>query len=166
MSSSQNFLRFPHSTIHLTHIPEWNTFVPYISTKPQVHFFSSFTHPGRSETFRIIAPKTLCQLGPLFAKRVGLLGSILPSGGWWALPELREDGVETTAALTALRRIWELVADERRVAFVAVVSLVIAAVSVNCNSYFLFRESLYEKLLRKHLREKQENKTSFSVNLN
>ncbi|XP_068485605.1 ABC transporter B family member 26, chloroplastic-like isoform X9 [Phaseolus vulgaris] len=129
MSSSQNFLRFPHSTIHLTHIPEWNTFVPYISTKPQVHFFSSFTHPGRSETFRIIAPKTLCQLGPLFAKRVGLLGSILPSGGWWALPELREDGVETTAALTALRRIWELVADERRVAFVAVVSLVIAALS-------------------------------------
>ncbi|KAK7373274.1 hypothetical protein VNO80_06674 [Phaseolus coccineus] len=128
-SPNQNLLRFPHSTIHLTHIPEWNTFVPYISTKPQVHFFYSFTQPGRSETFRIIAPKTRCQLGPLFAKRVGLLGSILPGGSWWALPELREDGVEPTAALTALRRIWELVADERRVAFVAVVSLVIAALS-------------------------------------
>jgi len=139
MSPHQNLLCFPHSSLHLTHIPKWNTFPPYISTKPQIHIFPPFTQPGRSETFPTIAPKTRCQPGPLFAKRVELLASILPGGSWWALPELREDGVEPTAAWIAIRRIWELVAGERRVAFVAVVSLVIAAVSVNCNSYFLIR---------------------------
>ncbi|XP_027929087.1 ABC transporter B family member 26, chloroplastic-like isoform X1 [Vigna unguiculata] len=119
-------IRFRHSSIHLSHVPKC-TFVPYISTKSQTHFLSSLP-PVCSETFRIIAPKSRL-LGPLFAKRVGLLTSILPGGSWWALPELREDGVEPTAALIALRRIWELVADERWVAFVAVGSLVIAALS-------------------------------------
>ncbi|XP_052729695.1 ABC transporter B family member 26, chloroplastic isoform X2 [Vigna angularis] len=126
-SPNQNFLRFPHSSIHLSHIPKC-TFVPYISTKSQIHFFSSLP-PGGSKTFRTIAPKSRCQHGPLFAKRVGLLASIIPGGSWWALPELREDGVEPTTALIALRRIWELVADERWAAFVAVGSLVIAALS-------------------------------------
>ncbi|CAJ1782305.1 unnamed protein product [Sphenostylis stenocarpa] len=126
MSPNPNFLRFPHSNIDLSHVPKWNTFVPYISTKPQTH--SSLTQPGRFQPFRVIAPKARCQLRPLFAKRVGVLASILPGGRWWALPELREDGSEPTAAVIALRRMWELVADERRVAFVAVGSLVIAAV--------------------------------------
>ncbi|WVZ05006.1 hypothetical protein V8G54_018352 [Vigna mungo] len=126
-SPNQNFLRFPHSSIHVSHIPKC-TFVPYISTKSQIHFFSSLP-PAGSKTFRTIAPKSRCQHGPLFAKRVGLFASILPGGSWWALPELREDGVEPTTALIALRRIWELVADERWAAFVAVGSLVIAALS-------------------------------------
>lgn len=153
-SPNQNFLRFPHSSIHVSHIPNC-TFVPYISTKSQIHFFSSLPLAG-SKAFRTIAPKSRCQHGPLFAKRVELFASILPGGSWWALPELREDGVEPTTALIALRRIWELVADERWAAFVAVGSLVIAAVSVNCISYFLIRKSLYGKASSQALREKQD----------
>lgn len=132
MSPDPNFL---HSTLGLSQIPRWNIFFPCNSTKSQTHHFSSLTHSGRSEIFRVSGPETRSQVGFPFAKRVGSSTSILPSGSWWALPELREDGAEPTAAMLALRRMWELVADERLVAFVAAGSLVIAAVSVNCNSY-------------------------------
>ncbi|XP_029130778.1 ABC transporter B family member 26, chloroplastic isoform X3 [Cajanus cajan] len=124
MAHDQIFLHFPHSNL-----PKWNTFSPCNSTKPQTHFLSSFTQPGRSITLRVSAPKTRTQLGSPFTKRVGLAASFLPGGSWWALPELREDGAEPVEAMLALQRMWELVADERWVAFVGVGSLVIAALS-------------------------------------
>ncbi|XP_020236724.1 ABC transporter B family member 26, chloroplastic isoform X9 [Cajanus cajan] len=135
MAHDQIFLHFPHSNL-----PKWNTFSPCNSTKPQTHFLSSFTQPGRSITLRVSAPKTRTQLGSPFTKRVGLAASFLPGGSWWALPELREDGAEPVEAMLALQRMWELVADERWVAFVGVGSLVIAAVKH-------LRENLYTAIL-------------------
>ncbi|KAJ7970785.1 ABC transporter B family protein [Quillaja saponaria] len=67
-----------------------------------------------------------------FRKRVSFVQSILPGGGWWNLYEHDEDDAEAAKPLTvllALRRIWELVADESCVIFVAFGSLIVAAVS-------------------------------------
>ncbi|TKY63211.1 ABC transporter B family member 26 [Spatholobus suberectus] len=129
MSPSPIFLHFPHSNLGISHIPKWNTSFPFNSTKPQTHFLFSSTRSGRTRTFRVSVSKTRYQLGSPFTKRVGFAASILPCGSWWTLPELREDSTEPVAAMLALRRMWELVADERRVAFVAVGSLVVAALS-------------------------------------
>ncbi|KAL2320153.1 hypothetical protein Fmac_029122 [Flemingia macrophylla] len=115
---------------HFSHsnVPKWHTFYPCNSTKPQTHFLS-FTQPGRCRTFWVSAPRTRCLLGSSFPKRVGFAASIRPGVSWWTLPELRKDIAEPTAAMVALRRMWELVAGERWVAFVGVGSLVIAALS-------------------------------------
>lgn len=138
MSPNPIILHFPHSNIGISHIPKWNTFFP---TKPHTHFLSSFTQSGPPETLRVTAPKTR------FAKRIGFTAFNAPDGSWWALPELREDEADPTAAMMALRRMWELVADERWVAFVAVGSLVVAAVS---NIHFLhcYILKLYDKKLK------------------
>ncbi|KAK7339575.1 hypothetical protein VNO77_20252 [Canavalia gladiata] len=139
-SPCSNFLHFPYSKLGVSHIPKWNTCTCNYN-KPQIHFLFSFAESGRSKTFRVRTPKTRCQLGtsengeagPQFqnvlAKQIGFVASILPGGSWWALPEHREHGAEPMVAMLALRRMWELVADERWVAFVAVGSLVVAAVS-------------------------------------
>lgn len=120
MSPNPIILRFPHSNIGISHIPKWNTFFP---TKPHTQFLSSFTQSGPPETLLVTAPKSR------FAKRIGFTAFNAPDGSWWALPELREDDTDPTAAMMALRRMWDLVADERWVAFVAVGSLVVAALS-------------------------------------
>jgi hypothetical protein len=58
--------------------------------------------------------------------------SVLPGGSWWSLSE--DDHVDITAAkpitvMVALRRMWELIAGDRWLVFVAFGSLVIAALS-------------------------------------
>ncbi|KAK7395788.1 hypothetical protein VNO78_16358 [Psophocarpus tetragonolobus] len=99
------FLHSPRSNVAISHIPNCN---PFFRTKLGTHFFSSIAQPGRFQTVWVAAQKTRL-------------------ASWWALPELRGDAAEPTAALLALRRMWDLVDDQRPVAFVAVGSLVIAA---------------------------------------
>ncbi|XP_019458938.1 PREDICTED: ABC transporter B family member 26, chloroplastic-like [Lupinus angustifolius] len=68
----------------------------------------------------------------ILGKRVGSVSSILPARSWWALPEHREDdavAAEPTAVVVAVRQMWQLVADQQFVAFVAIGSLVVAALS-------------------------------------
>ncbi|PNX72396.1 ABC transporter B family member chloroplastic-like [Trifolium pratense] len=123
MSSSSfsiisNLLPSPHSNIHNFH-----TFFISNHNKPQTSFLiSKFSH--HSSNFH----------NTLAAKHLRSPASILPGGDWWTLPNHpEEDDAEPTAAMLALRRMWDLVADERWVALGAFGSLVIAAVSSACN---------------------------------
>ncbi|KAJ1412152.1 P-loop containing nucleoside triphosphate hydrolase [Sesbania bispinosa] len=132
----------PHSNLGISHIPKWHTFICNYN-KPQTRFLLCFTESGLSKNFRVRRPQTCCRLaaseskdddGSGFqnvpGKRVGFVASILPGGRWWTLPEHPEDDdAEATAAMLALRRMWELVADERWVTFVAFGSLLVAALS-------------------------------------
>ncbi|KEH22151.1 putative peptide-transporting ATPase [Medicago truncatula] len=115
--SISNSLPFPHSINN--------------NNKPQTHsvLFSKIikkslitrctSSSSSSSTFHNILPK-----------RLAFAASTLPGGDWWTLPKHpEEDRAEPMPALLALRRMWELVADQRWVALVAFVSLVLAALS-------------------------------------
>lgn len=144
MSLNPTFLHFPHSNLRVS---KSNTFTRnYV--KPQTHFHFSFAQWRRSNSFRVANPKTRSQLAAsenkdfgnadsgfqkVLGKPLGFVASILPGGSWWRLSDRRVDDTEAaepTAAVLALRRMWELVAEERWVTFVAFGSLVVAAVSV------------------------------------
>lgn len=122
----------PHSNLSASHIPKRHSFtsthnIPQIQIQTQTRFLF-FTDSDCSKIFHM---KTRCTSNDkVRGKQLEFVTSILPGGDWWTLPEHREDEAEPTAAILALRRMWELVADERWVAFVAVGSLFIAAVSV------------------------------------
>lgn len=139
MSIKPNFLPFSHSNLRVSHTP-----------KPLFLFSFTKSHSlqsERSNSFPFTNPKTRCQFvapeneehgaaGPRLQKilknGVGLVASILPGGRWWTLLEQPEDDAEAaepTAVMVALRRMWELVADEKLVAFGAIGSLVLAALS-------------------------------------
>ncbi|XP_024625727.1 ABC transporter B family member 26, chloroplastic isoform X2 [Medicago truncatula] len=126
--SISNSLPFPHSINN--------------NNKPQTHsvLFSKIikkslitrctSSSSSSSTFHNILPK-----------RLAFAASTLPGGDWWTLPKHpEEDRAEPMPALLALRRMWELVADQRWVALVAFVSLVLAAVK-------RLREHLYTAIL-------------------
>ncbi|XP_077227252.1 ABC transporter B family member 26, chloroplastic-like isoform X1 [Tasmannia lanceolata] len=72
-----------------------------------------------------------------------LLGSLLPGGSWWRLPHhfvKEEEEGNTRKAVTvpfALRRMWELVANDRWVIFAAFASLTLAALSEISIPHFL-----------------------------
>ncbi|KAJ8439636.1 hypothetical protein Cgig2_021648 [Carnegiea gigantea] len=58
--------------------------------------------------------------------------SVLPGGPWWNLRdscEERTDDVKSISIVSALRRIWALIADDKWVVFAAFASLAIAAIS-------------------------------------
>lgn len=115
MSSSyyiSNSLPFPHSIINN------KSQTPFLFFKIRKKSLIARCTSSSSSTFHNIP------------KRLEFAASILPGGDWWTLPKHpEEDRTEPTPALLALRRIWELVADQRWVAFVAFASLVLAAVS-------------------------------------
>jgi hypothetical protein len=114
----------PHSNIHNFH----TFFISNHNKPPQTSFlFSKFCH--HSSIFH----------NTLAAKRLRFAASILPDADWWTLPKHpEEDDAEPTAAMLALRRMWDLVADERWVALGAFGSLVIAAVSFSIKQCFQF----------------------------
>lgn len=71
-------------------------------------------------------------LSHVVGKSTGFFRSVLPGGGWWSLPEHDEAQFASTKPVTvwfAVRRMWELVGDERWIAFVAFGALIFAAVS-------------------------------------
>ncbi|WJX81252.1 ABC transporter B member 26, chloroplastic [Trifolium repens] len=105
----------PHSNIHNFH----TFFISNHNKPPQTSFlFSKFCH--HSSIFH----------NTLAAKRLRFAASILPDADWWTLPKHpEEDDAEPTAAMLALRRMLDLVTDERWVALGAFGSLVIAALS-------------------------------------
>ncbi|XP_073222206.1 ABC transporter B family member 26, chloroplastic-like isoform X2 [Cicer arietinum] len=128
-TSISNLLPLSHSkTFTVSHTHKSQTYIFNHNNKPHTRFLFSFSKSGRSKICNL---KTRCVSDdvPRFHKRVGLLASVLPGGDWWTLPNHREDEAEPTAAIVALRRMWELVADERWVVTVAFGSLVIAAIS-------------------------------------
>ncbi|KAK9108201.1 hypothetical protein Syun_024212 [Stephania yunnanensis] len=58
-----------------------------------------------------------------------ILRSVIPGGTWWELPHHVELGdAEPVTVVSALRRMWDLVAQDRWVVLVAFVGLVVAAV--------------------------------------
>jgi len=125
--SISNSLPFPHS------INKSQTPVLFSEIRKKKSLVTSSTS---SSTFNNI-----------LLKRLRFAASILPAGDWWTLPNHpEEDRAEPTPALLALRRIWELVADQRWVALVAFASLVLAAVSFTLS---LLTENVQNLLLLK-----------------
>ncbi|XP_058756292.1 ABC transporter B family member 26, chloroplastic-like [Vicia villosa] len=120
-SSISNSLPYPHSNIHKFHTFTSNHY------KPQSRFLFSFPV---SKINSVRSLKTRCASDDASSFHgVEFIVSILPGGDWWALPKHREDPAEPAEAKLALRRMLELVSDERWVAVVAFGSLVIAALS-------------------------------------
>jgi hypothetical protein len=121
----------PHSNIHNFH----TFFISNHNKPPQTSFlFSKFCH--HSSIFH----------NTLAAKRLRFAASILPDADRWTLPKHpEEDDAEPTAAMLALRRMWDLVADERWVALGAFGSLVIAAVSFSIKQCFQFTININHK---------------------
>lgn len=82
-------------------------------------------------------------LSHVVGKSTGFFRSVFPGGGWWSLPEHDEAQFASTKPVTvwfAVRRMWELVGDERWIAFVAFGALIFAAVSSipkHCLIFFL-----------------------------
>ncbi|KAJ4973603.1 hypothetical protein NE237_006777 [Protea cynaroides] len=70
---------------------------------------------------------------------VVFLRSIMPGGSWWNFSEDVEVFIfsKPVTVWFALRRMWELVANDRLVIFIAVVALVIAALSEISTPHFL-----------------------------
>ncbi|XP_057437352.1 ABC transporter B family member 26, chloroplastic-like isoform X1 [Lotus japonicus] len=130
MSPTPNFLHMPHPNLCISRIPQSHAFT------------RNFNNPNTRFLFQVTTPKTRCRLAAseskedgsgfqkVIGKRLEFLASIFPGGSWWTLPEHPEDDdADATAVFPALRRMWELVADEQWVAFVAFGSLVVAALS-------------------------------------
>ena len=81
-------------------------------------------------------------------KGVGLVRSVLAGGDWWGLGEdvsnveIKEAATPITVVF-ALHRMWELIADDRWLIFVAFGALLIAAVRVvNYCSVLLLKNAL------------------------
>jgi hypothetical protein len=81
-------------------------------------------------------------------KGVGLVRSVLAGGDWWSLGEdvsnveIKEAATPITVVF-ALHRMWELIADDRWLIFVAFGALLIAAVRVvNYCSVLLLKNAL------------------------
>ncbi|KAK9117283.1 hypothetical protein Sjap_016230 [Stephania japonica] len=79
---------------------------------------------------------------------IEVLRSALPGGTWWELPGHVDVGdAEPVTVVSALRRMWDLIAQDRWVVFVAFVGLVVAAVQtvffifVSCIVLFLSQTS-------------------------
>lgn len=128
-------LSFPRRT----HFP---ISIPKTSTRPQSAFpFASYGTKSKHRGFEIrnsvfADPKNGKDSEKVLESWVGLVRSVLPGGSWWSLRE--NDNVEITAAkpitvILAVRRMWELIAEDRWIVFVAVGSLVVAAVRVLSN---------------------------------
>ncbi|XP_041008594.1 ABC transporter B family member 26, chloroplastic-like isoform X1 [Juglans microcarpa x Juglans regia] len=141
------------SNLHLPgHLPPqplltWSSFprrkhfpisIPKTSTRPQSAFpFACHGTKPKCRRFEIrnsvfADPKNGKDIEKVPESWVGLVWSVFPGGSWWNLRE--NDNVEITAAkpitvFLALRRMWELIAEDRWVVFVAVGSLVVAALS-------------------------------------
>ncbi|KAK7260683.1 hypothetical protein RIF29_26934 [Crotalaria pallida] len=145
MFLNPNFFHFPHSKLSVSKTPKPNTFTftcTYQKSKPLFIFSFTKSHslePNRSNSFHFAASRNeehgISGSGfqKILEKRVGFISSILPGGSWWTLSEHHRgdeaEAAEPMAVTIALRRMWELVADEQWVAFAAIGSLVVAALS-------------------------------------
>ena len=87
-------------------------------------------------------------LSHVVGKSTGFFRSVFPGRGWWSLPEHDEAQFASTKPVTvwfAVRRMWELVGDERWIAFVAFGALIFAAVSsISKHCLIFFKKFLLE----------------------
>ncbi|KAE8021483.1 hypothetical protein FH972_007368 [Carpinus fangiana] len=119
-------LRFPNRKPLPVHNPK--PLILTSKTKPQSSFPITFRN-GKRKRHRF---KIRNSVLPVPENWVRFGQSVLPGGSWWSLSE--DDHVDITAAkpitvMVALRRMWELIAGDRWLVFVAFGSLVTAALS-------------------------------------
>lgn len=124
--SSLTTLSFPNGKPFL--IPNPKPLILTSKTKPQSAFLITF-QSGKRKRHRF---KTRSSVLPDPENWVRFGRSVLPGGSWWSLSE--DNHVDITAAkpitvIVALRRMWELIAGDQWILFVAFGSLVIAALS-------------------------------------
>ncbi|CAL0323059.1 unnamed protein product [Lupinus luteus] len=115
MLLNANFHHFPHSNLRHSQI-----------LKPKTFFTFTFHNTAS------IKDNPHLGFHNIPRKRALFVSSILPARSWWTFPDHREDDAvpaEPTAVIVAVRQMWQLVADQQFVAFLAIASLVVAALS-------------------------------------
>lgn len=125
----------------------------------QLQFFNSnrrFHHPSSIKSVSVNGyPVKKEEEGSLkryeegwLKKWVEFVRYILPGGEWWRLSNEGVDGVivaKPVTVLVALKRMWELIAQDRWLIFTAFAALILAAVSlilyffIPCNFFSSFR---------------------------
>lgn len=152
MSVKPNLTHYPKIKLRSSFVFKANTFT--CKTKTQFIFPFASLHNDRlrrscKKSFEVRKLKTSCKFrvseneahdnvdsgfSKAFAKWFVFVQSVSPGGSWWNLSRDQENDSEAAkpmTALLALRRMWILISDERCIIFMALGSLVIAAVSMS-----------------------------------